>query len=142
MTDTTRILTDTRMSDMKNSHKDRTSDHLRINIGGLNVCGLNSKLNLGELNDYIKKFDMFCITESKVSEGPHINNYTVFNLEKSTKKYPYPGIHGLQVYIADHIAGLCCQINDTSLICESILWIKVQENLIVGALYIPHEGSK
>ena len=139
---TTRIPTDTRVSDRKNSHRDRTSDHLRINIGGINVCGLNSKLNFGELNDYIKKFDMFCITESKVSKGPHINSYTVFNLEKNTKKYPYPGIHGLQVYVADHIAGLCCQINDISLICESILWIKISENLIVGALYIPHEGSK
>ena len=164
MTDTTRIPTDTRMLDRKNSHRHRTSDHPRtntsrtnqstsvqseikshkeiINICGLNVCGLNSKLNFGELNDYIKKFDIFCITESKVSKGPHIDNYTVFNIEKNTKKYPYPGIHGLQVYVADHIAGLCYQINDTSLICESALWIKIAENLIVGALYIPHEGSK
>merc|ERR1712082_351729 len=91
---------------------------------------------LGELNDFIKKFDIFCITESKVSEGPHIENYTAFNLEKKTKKYPYPGIHGLQVYVEDHIAGLCSQISDISPICETVLWIKISENVIVGALYI------
>ena len=157
MTDTTRITIDTRVLDRQNNHMFRTPDHPRtdiskfrpptsvqncINICGLNVYGLSSKLALGELNDFIKEFDIFCITESKVSEGPHIENYTVFNLEKKTKKYPYPGIHGLQVYVEDHIAGLCCQINDINPICETVLWIKISENFIVGALYIPHENSK
>ena len=32
------------------------------------------------------------------------------------------------MYIADHIAGLCCQINDINPICETVLWIKISEN--------------
>ena len=140
VTDTTGITTDIRVLTRQNNHMFKTPDHPRtdtykfrpptsvqngINICGLNVYGLSSKLVFGELNDFIKKFDIFCITESKVSEGPHIENYTVFNLEKKTKKYPYPGIHGLQVYVEDHIAGLCSQISDISPICETVLWIKI-----------------
>ena len=53
--------------------------HTEITIYGLNVCGLNSKLDNGVLNDCIKKSDIFCISESKVSKGNHIDNYTVFN---------------------------------------------------------------
>ena len=116
--------------------------HTEITIYGLNVCGLNSKLDNGMLNDYIKKSDIFCISESKVSKGNHIDNYTVFNLENKPKKYPLPGIHGLQVYIADHIAGKCCQISDINSLCEAVLWINVADSFIVGALYTPHEGSK
>ena len=55
--------------------------HTEITIYGLNVCGLNSKLDNGVLNDCIKKSDIFCISESKVSKGNHIDNYTVFNFE-------------------------------------------------------------
>ena len=116
--------------------------HTEITIYGLNVCGLNSKLDNGMLNDYIKKSDIFCISESKVSKGNHIDNYTVFNLENKPKKYPLPGIHGLQVYITDHIAGKCCQISDINSLCEAVLWINVADSFIVGALYTPHEGSK
>ena len=117
------------------------NDNKQLKICGLNVCGLNSKINNGVFNDYINMFDIFCITESKVSKGNNINNYSVFNLNKS-KKYPLPGIHGLQVYIKDGIAGQCCQIDDIDFLCESVLWIKISNDFILGALYIPHQGSK
>ena len=40
----------------------------KINICGLNVYGLNSKLLNGVFTDFIEQFDIFCITESKTSE--------------------------------------------------------------------------
>ena len=96
----------------------------------------------GAFNDYLKMFDIFCITESKVNKGTYINNYTVFNLENKPKNYPLPGIHGIQVYIADHLAGHCSQIIVESPMCDSILWIKVSEKLILGTLYTPNQSSK
>ena len=105
------------------------------------MCGINSKLNYGILYEYIEKFDIFCVTESKVSKGPIIDNYTVFNLEKKSDKYPLPGVHGLQVYIADHMAAQCNQLSDIIPAGELVLWIKIADNFILGTLYIPHEGS-
>lgn len=36
-----------------------------VNILGLNVCGLNSKINLGVLEDYIRDYDIACLCETK-----------------------------------------------------------------------------
>ena len=113
-----------------------------INLGSLNVCGLNSKLNLGILDDYIKPFDIFCVSESKVKNGVEIDDFTVFNLENRTQNYPLPGIHGLHVYISNHLADLCFQISDNNLCCNLVIWIKIAECFILGALYLPYEGSK
>ena len=113
----------------------------QLRIASLNVCGIYSKLQLGVFNDYIKQYDIFCISESKVSNGPHINNYTVFNLEKRSSNYRLPGIHGLQVYIANPLAGLCSQVIDINPRCGTVLWINVADHFILGALYIPCESS-
>ena len=43
-----------------------------IRLCGLNVCGINSKLNTGDLDSYIKDFDIFCVSESKVIDGTEI----------------------------------------------------------------------
>ena len=53
-----------------------------------------------------------CIYESKVNKGSEITDYTVFNLEKKSNKYPLPAIHGLHVYISDRLSGLCSEIPD------------------------------
>ena len=106
------------------------------------MCGLNSKLNFGMLDDYIKPFDIFCVSESKVKNGVEIDDFTVFNLENKTRNYPLPGIHGLHVYISNHLADLCIQISDNNLCCNLVIWIKIAESFILGALYLPHEGSK
>ena len=109
---------------------------------GLNVCGLNSKLNGGFLENYIKKFDIFCVSESKVEEGTEIKDFTTYNLENRTTTYPLPGIHGLHVYISNHIAETCTQVSDNDFYCNLVIWIKVAKCFILGALYIPYEGSK
>ena len=114
----------------------------QISLCSLNVCGLNSKFNIGNLNEYVKLFDIFCVSETKVKNGVDIDNFTVFNLENRTQNYPLPGIHGLNVYISNHIANLCVQISDNNLYCNLVIWIKVADSFILGALYLPYEGSK
>ena len=71
-----------------------------------------------------------------------INDFTIFNLENRTKSYPSPGIHGLHVYISNYLAETCIQISENDFYCNLVIWIKVAECFILGALYIPHEGSE
>ena len=113
-----------------------------IAICGLNVCGLNSKLDDMHFIDHVEKYDIFCASETKVSEGYPIKNYTVFNLEIKSKEHKLPGVHGIQVYIKEHIARLCSQINDPNQLCKCVIWIKIADKFILGSLYIPYEGSK
>ena len=79
------------------------NDNNQLKICALNVCGLNSKLINGVFSDYLIMFDIFCVTESKVSKGNIIDNYSVYNLSKSDK-YRLPGVHGLHIYIKDSIS--------------------------------------
>ena len=113
-----------------------------IRICGLNICGLNSKINNGILNEYIKQFDIFCVYETKVAKGTDIDNFTVFNLETKPKHFRLPGVHGLSVYISNQLASLCTQINEPDFDCNSVLWIKVSNHFILGAVYMPVEKAK
>ena len=90
----------------------------------------------------MKNFDIMCISESKVAKGNDINNFTAFNLENKSTKYPLPGIHGIQVYISDKLVEKCQQLPDSDLCCDLVIWIKVDEHFILGALYLPCENSK
>ena len=105
---------------------------------------LNSKLNSGLLYDYIKQFDIFCMSETKSKKGVKITNFTCFDLEieNKPKTYPYHGIHGVTVYIKDKLAASCHLITSEDFLCSSVIGIKINENFILGALYLPHESSK
>ena len=64
------------------------------------------------------------------------------NKEKNKEvSYRYPGIHGLTVYIRDILAASCRLITNDDFLCSSVMWIQVAESFILGALYLPHEGS-
>ena len=115
-----------------------------IAICSLNVCGLKSKLINGILYDYMKNFDIFCMYETKCKKGLQITDFTCFDLKWENEtgiSYKYPGIHGLSVYIKDTLATSCQIISNESFACKSVLWIKISECLILGALYLPYEGS-
>ena len=86
-----------------------------INLSSLNVYGLKSKLDIGNLYDHVEPYDIFCVSESKMKFGVEIEGFTVFNLDNKTKNYPLPGIHGLHVYISKCIADSCEQIIDNNL---------------------------
>ena len=116
------------------------NDKNQLKICALNVCGLNSKLINGVFSDYLKMFDIFCVTESKVSKGNIIDNYSVYNLSKSDK-YRLPGVHGLHIYIKNSISGKCEQIYNKDFLCKAVLWIKIANDFILGAIYVPNQRS-
>ena len=94
----------------------------------------------------MKYFDIFCMSETKTKKGVPITNYTCFDLDpvKKTDKHKlpkYPGIHGLTVYIKDYLAVNCQLVNNEELQCKSVIWIKIPDNFILGAVYLPHERS-
>ena len=112
---------------------------------GLNVCGLNGKINNGALYEYINEFDICCFSETKSRKGVAINDYTVFNMDtkpKKSEKNWLPGYHGLQVYISDRIANKCSAIYNKDFLCKSALWINISDQFILGSLYVPCQNSK
>ena len=113
----------------------------KIIVSSLNVYGLRSKIKFGNLDDYVDKVDIFCVSESKSKTGINIDDFTIFNLENKTEDFPLPGIYGLQVYVKNHIANLCVQISDNNLCCNLVIWIKIADSFILGALYFPHDNS-
>ena len=98
------------------------------------------------LQDYIKQFDAICLTETKcdlISDN-EINGFKSFIMPKKNKKHKHGGIHGICVFIREHIAHNCTIID--KFVSESVLWIHLNKNVsgfefILGAVYLPHEAS-
>ena len=91
----------------------------------------------------MKQFDIFCVSETRAKEGVQVTNFTCFDLNFDCKpiKYQYPGIHGLTVYIRDNLAANCYLITNEDFQCKSVIWVKIENKLILGALYLPYEGA-
>ena len=119
---------------------DHCTEH-EIRICGLNVCGLNSKLKNGIFEDYIKKFHIICLSETKVKLDVKTENYECFKLPPNVKKYLYPGIHGINILVSNTYKGSVVQLQD-DVVCDSALWIKVNAQFLLCSIYIPHEASK
>ena len=118
---------------------------MNISMCSINVCGFNSKLKYGILENYITKFDVICLTETKCDHLiENIEGYTLFVMQKRNKKHKYGGIHGICIFVKEDIA-LNCTIIDNFL-SESIFWLHMKPNIsnqhfILGAVYLPHEKS-
>ena len=115
----------------------------------LNVNGLNSKLNLGVLDIYLKNFDVICLSETK-TDNPDLSqsflhDYECYSMQKSMYvKYKYGGYHGMCIFMKTEIFAFSEKIQGT--VSESILWIKVDSNVlgyefVLAAVYLPCEGS-
>ena len=111
----------------------------------INVCGFNSKLKYKTLENYITQFDIICLTETKCDDLiDNIAGFTLFVMAKKHKKHKHGGIHGICIFIREHIASNCTIINE--FLSESILWLHVKNTVlgydfILGAVYLPYETS-
>ena len=110
------------------------------------MCGITSKLNLGILEEYVKAFDIVCLSETKSDniEDVAIEGYTPILMPKKSKEHKYGGIHGLCTFVKNKIFDCAHVLNETN--SESILWLKFDQKafgtaFIVGNVYIAHEGS-
>ena len=112
-----------------------------ISICGLNVYGLKSKINNDVFEDYIASFDVVCLSETKCKGDVSISGFECYGMKHNVKKHPYPGVHGIRVYVSERFIG-CIEKVYMELQCESVLWLRVNGELLLGAVYIPHEASK
>ena len=83
------------------------------------------------------------MSETKTIKGIEIPNFTSFDLDikNKPKSYIYPAMHGLTVYINNKFATNCTQLNNPDFSCNSVIWIMITNNFIIGALYLPNESS-
>ena len=118
-----------------------------VKILGLNVCGIQSKLELGILEQYVQDCDFVCLSETKTSEVDDncIPGYHPIVLSKKHGSHKLGGIHGLCIFVKKTYIDNVSIITDTKSDC--ILWLEVGkpifgEKIIIGAVYLPHEGSQ
>ena len=66
----------------------------RLKICTINVCGLKSKLLYPEFEDFLDKYDIICVTESKLDKFDSIklDNYSIMTNNRSIFKSKSGGI--------------------------------------------------
>ena len=118
-----------------------------IQIVGLNVNGLVSKVEHGVLEVYLNNFDIACLTETKIDhiEDDFLPNFHPFILGRKNKSHRYGGIHGICIMVKKKLVDFVSVVRETS--DENVLWIKIDKGAfglecILGAIYLPHEGSR
>lgn len=119
-----------------------------VRITSMNVCGLQSKLELGYLDYYLKDTDIICLTEAKtdipgVSESL-LTDYKAFSQQKNVTKAKYGGAHGICVQVKNTLACLASVL--PSMNSNHVLWIKISDRLlgfgcVAGAVYMLGESS-
>ena len=117
-----------------------------LNFCSLNVCGLESKVRLKILEEYVNNFDFVGLVETKtdkVDDNIFLNHEYVA-LQKKDKKHKYGGIHGIGLLVKKKYYHEIAIINNG--LSENVLWIKLNKSIlgfetVLGIIYIQHEGS-
>ena len=119
-----------------------------LNILGLNVCGIASKLRNGAFEHYVQNYDILCFTETKTNSpdisNTSLNNFKCIPLMPKVRAHRYGGAHGICVLIRDKFANYFKVIDNLSSL--STLWLSFSGNafslpFILGVTYLPGEGS-
>ena len=126
------------------------TENIDVNILGLNVCGLYSKLKYNVLQKFTKEndFDILCLSETRTDHidlaGTSLNEYSYFIKEKTVNTHRYGGVHGLCMIIKDKFKNHAQVLTDTQ--SPYVLWVKFNKEafgfgFILGSAYIPGETS-
>lgn len=112
----------------------------------LNVCGIKTRLNYAEFTDFISKYDIIGLTETKTDDSDSISlpGYVLFTKNRHTLSNVRSG--GILVAIRESIVKYVHIIKTD---CKYALWFKISkslfntcEDVLFGVCYIPPEGSK
>ena len=115
-------------------------------FGCLNVCGLKRRLHFPEFRDTLSIFDFFCVTETKLDHTDIITvpGYSFISQIRKQKFIRSSG--GIAVFYKNIFEGKVKVIPSES---DYILWLRIdhtvfniQEDLILGVLYIPPIQSR
>ena len=126
------------------------SEASNLKLVALNVNGLQSKLNLGIIDVYLSSFDILCLSETYTQEpdleNSSLHDFKVFTLDnKIPELRKFGGTHGVCILVKQYLSNNVKVIENMS--SNDCLWVLLDENilgfkLVIGALYVPCEGSK
>ena len=126
-----------------NEHNYHCSSMIKLKVIGLNVYGSAKKIYFGNFQDYIKDYDIVCLSETKI-DSIHFDYFSGFHYFSGQKRNPsiplFSGIHGLAMTISDRFKGCYEIINETK--SDSVLWLKLdvpEASMLIGSVYIPHD---
>ena len=117
-----------------------------LNIFSINVGGLNTKLDLGIIDNVFNVNDVICLTETKLiyHDNVKFEHFKHTPMPIKNERHKFGGIHGISLFIRNNIF-------DNIEICpgtlsDCTLWVKLvvgHTNLqfFLGVVYIPHENS-
>ena len=134
----------TRLEIPQNPQGENT-ENTNVKVLGLNVCGLKSKANNGIFEQYIKHYDIVCLSETKINPNVDIVSipgYTCINMDRKKTCFKTGGIAILvKAEIREYVKIL------TENMSKCVLWVKydnplTNHKLIIGAVYIPPESSR
>ena len=123
--------------------KINSSNNFSHKFMSLNVNGLCSKLKYEDLEDYISKFCIVGLTETKLDDCDHVefDNFELFT--KNCKNFKSRS-GGVALLVSSNIVK---RVKIVQSDCETALWFHISENLLGytlfgGVIYIPPDGSK
>lgn len=135
----------------ENSTETRSVDNLdvkldrKIKILGLNVCGLNRRLNYPEFSDFISCYDILCFTETKTDDTTPVEHTDFLFDAKNRHEYSYRRSGGIVVGYKRSLKDYVSFVHTDS---KYVHWLKLKsdlvhsvEDLILGIVYIPPENS-
>ena len=122
--------------------------HNELMFGCLNVCGLKRRLHFPEFRDTLSNFDFFCVTEKKLDHTDviHVTVPGYGFISQIRKQTFIRSSGGIAVFYKNIFEGKIKAIPSES---DYILWLRIdhavfniQEDLILGVLYIPPTQSR
>ena len=117
-----------------------------IRILGLNVCSLKAKLKYNVLEEYIREYDILCLSETKLDEIDNAN--IILEGFKPFYNHRKEFVHrsgGLAIFVKEDKMPFITELNQYNEGCVQYIMVNdklLGFNLIIGAVYIPPNGSK
>ena len=132
------------LCDHDHAYFSRTPSH-QLQVASVNTGGLNSKLKYNVLHQLVDKTDIVCLSESRtnyIAQDEFPDHVAL--VAQSKRNHKFGGIHGLCVLVRRNIAQHVKIWSHGS--SECVLWLLIDKSvvgveLVLGAVYIPHEGS-
>jgi exonuclease III len=112
----------------------------------LNVCGISKRLQYPEFDEFVKRFDIIGLQETKVDDSDNLQlpGFTVFTKNRSTLSKVRSG--GIALAVKDSISKHFTLVDNT---CKYVMWFRIsryllekEDDIFLGIVYIPPENSK
>lgn len=113
-----------------------------LKVGAINVCGLKTRMNYPEFTKLIQKYDIVCVSETKLDKYDIIEckDYTFYSKPRTEAYKRKSG--GIGFFVHSRLIDRVVTLESD---CEYIFWLKLSisnhNEVVIGAIYIPPETS-